>query len=111
MEHPKLDLRKARQEWRRRKAKASLRGQSYELSVLKKEELLLGSFTVVTMKILPNLNPNLVVKSECMKGGNGDSGTTMRLGGKTWVENRTHRWLAAGIEEPEGGHQRQEAGI
>ncbi|KAJ7932302.1 hypothetical protein B0H13DRAFT_2307858 [Mycena leptocephala] len=42
MEHPKLDLRKAQQEWRRRKAKASLRGQSYELSVLKKEELLLG---------------------------------------------------------------------
>ncbi|KAJ7865910.1 hypothetical protein B0H14DRAFT_3133300 [Mycena olivaceomarginata] len=34
MEHPKLDLRKAQQEWRRRKAKASLRGQSYELSEL-----------------------------------------------------------------------------
>ncbi|KAJ7680092.1 hypothetical protein B0H14DRAFT_3908248 [Mycena olivaceomarginata] len=38
----KHDLRKAQQEWRRRKAKASLRDQSYELSVLKKEELLLG---------------------------------------------------------------------
>ncbi|KAJ7931977.1 hypothetical protein B0H13DRAFT_2263419 [Mycena leptocephala] len=42
MEHPKLDLCKAQQEWRRRKAKASPRGQSYELNVLKKEELLLG---------------------------------------------------------------------
>ncbi|KAJ7842052.1 hypothetical protein B0H13DRAFT_2286823 [Mycena leptocephala] len=35
-------VRRNKYEWRRRKAKASLRGQSYELNVLKKEELLLG---------------------------------------------------------------------